>query len=225
MEHVDTIGTAVFRNVDDLQFVDIKSGARYISSSSFRDCDNLQTVYLPSTVERINNYVFYNCPSLTDIYFNGTQQQWENVRKGAYWKPAATKEHWHCTVTFDANGHGTAPAAQNIEWSNQDKATEPADPTAISFNFLGWYKEASCINPWDFNSVVPGDMTLYAKWEYVAIPGDVNGDGSVNSADITALYDYLLDGDQTYHDTSDVDGDGSITAGDITFIYSILLGN
>ncbi len=227
INHVDTIGGGVFRNVDDLQLVDIQSGTRYISSSSFRDCDNLQTVYLPPSVERINNYAFYNCPLLTDIYFNGTQEQWGNVLRGTNWKPSTTKEHWHCTVTFNSNGHGTAPDPQNIEWSNQDKATEPTAPTADGYNFQGWFTNAACTNQWNFDNIVTGDMTLYAKWEQVVVntPGDVNGDGQVTAGDITCIYNYLLNNDQTYVATGDVNGDGEITAGDITFIYNILLGS
>ncbi len=227
LSHVDTIGGGVFRNVDDLQLVDIQSGTRYISSSSFRDNDNLQTVYLPSTVERINSYAFYDCPLLADIYFNGTQQQWNSVMKSSLWKPNATKEHWHCTVTFNANGHGTAPDPQNIEWSNQDKAIEPTAPTADGYNFLGWHTNAACTNQWNFDNIVTGDMTLYAKWEQVIvnIPGDVDGDGEVTAVDITAVYNYLLNGDETFIATSDVDGDGFITSVDITAIYNILLGN
>lgn len=55
--------------------------------------------------------------------------------------------------------------------------------------------------------------------------GDVNCDGEVTVADITALYNYLLSGDVTFLATSDVDGDGSITSVDITCIYNVLLGN
>ncbi|MBR5118185.1 MAG: leucine-rich repeat protein [Muribaculaceae bacterium] len=54
---------------------------------------------------------------------------------------------------------------------------------------------------------------------------DVNGDGSITAADVTALYDYFLNGDNTYIDNSDVNGDGNITSADITTIYNILLGN
>ena len=124
----------------------------------------LNQIALHSCLMEIGSYAFHNCNSLTDIYFDGNQQQWGNVTKGTNWKPDAAKEHWHCTVTFDANGHGTAPASQNIEWSNQDKATEPTI-TAFGYKCLGWYTEAACTNQWDFNTVVPGDMTLYAKWE------------------------------------------------------------
>ncbi len=56
------------------------------------------------------------------------------------------------------------------------------------------------------------------------LTGDVNCDGEVTATDITCLYNYLLNGDETYLATSDVDGDGDITTVDITVIYSILLG-
>lgn len=56
-----------------------------------------------------------------------------------------------------------------------------------------------------------------------AVDGDVNGDGFVTTSDVTALYNYLLNGDATYFATSDVDGDGYITVGDITYVYNILL--
>jgi hypothetical protein len=58
-----------------------------------------------------------------------------------------------------------------------------------------------------------------------AIPGDVDGDGSVTSADITTLYNYLLNGDSSSLVNGDQDGDGSITSGDVTAVYNILLGN
>lgn len=58
---------------------------------------------------------------------------------------------------------------------------------------------------------------------FATVLGDVNGDGEVNAADITAIYDYLLNNDDTYIATSDVNGDGMITSADITFIYNILL--
>lgn len=57
------------------------------------------------------------------------------------------------------------------------------------------------------------------------ITGDVNIDGSVNAADVTALYNYILNGDTTYFSTSDVNNDGAVNAGDVTAVYNIILGN
>lgn len=52
---------------------------------------------------------------------------------------------------------------------------------------------------------------------------DVNGDGYVTAADITALYDYLLNNNTSNLVNGDVNGDGYITAGDVTTVYDILL--
>lgn len=79
-----------------------------------------------------------------------------NITLYAKWTVAAY------TVTFDANGHGTAPAAQTVEHGKT--ATKPANPTASGWTFKGWYKEAACTNAYEFSTAVTGDITLYAKW-------------------------------------------------------------
>lgn len=67
------------------------------------------------------------------------------------------------TVTFNANGHGTAPANQTVKYG--DKATKPTDLNVTGYAFGGWYKEAACTTAWDFNTdTITGNTTLYAKW-------------------------------------------------------------
>lgn len=58
----------------------------------------------------------------------------------------------------------------------------------------------------------------------VVVPGDVNGDGEVTSADVTALYNFLLAGNDSDIVNGDQDGDGEITTHDVTIVYEILLG-
>ncbi len=57
------------------------------------------------------------------------------------------------------------------------------------------------------------------------MPGDVNGDGNVTAADITALYDFMLNNDNSHIVNGDQTGDNIITAADVTAVYTILLGN
>ena len=57
-----------------------------------------------------------------------------------------------------------------------------------------------------------------------AKPGDVNGDGNLTAADVTALYDFLLNNETTHLVNGDQNGDGNITAADVTRVYDILLG-
>ena len=58
-----------------------------------------------------------------------------------------------------------------------------------------------------------------------SVPGDVNGDGTVTAADITALYDVLLNNDYSQIVNGDQTGDGIITAADITAVYTIMLSS
>ena len=67
------------------------------------------------------------------------------------------------TLTFDANGYGTAPDAQVVKKGG--KASEPTAPTAEGYTFGGWYKEETCTNAWIFSTdVVTAATELYAKW-------------------------------------------------------------
>ena len=65
------------------------------------------------------------------------------------------------------------------------------------------------------------------NWEDIPgiVPGDVNGDGYVTSADVTAVYDVMLGTDLTFQSTADVNGDGYVTSADVTMVYDIMLGN
>lgn len=59
---------------------------------------------------------------------------------------------------------------------------------------------------------------------YCQVVEDVNRDNYVNCADVSAIYDYLLNGNEEFVAAYDVDGDNHITAVDITAIYNYLLG-
>lgn len=72
-----------------------------------------------------------------------------------------------------------------------------------------------------FKTLIDGAIEEYQHMKSI---GDVNGDGSVNSVDITALYNYLLNDDASSIINGDQDGDGRITAVDVTVVYNILLG-
>lgn len=85
------------------------------------------------------------------------------------------------TVTFDSNGHGTAPASQTVELNG--KAVKPADPTAEGYVFRGWYTTAACTTEFDFNTPIAADTTLYAKWnETYTVTFNVGDHGTAPTA-------------------------------------------
>lgn len=65
-------------------------------------------------------------------------------------------------IKFVTNGGGELEDAKVLYGQ---KLTEPADPVKTGYTFLGWFKEAAFTTAYDFNEVVTGPFTLYAKWE------------------------------------------------------------
>ena len=69
----------------------------------------------------------------------------------------------------------------------------------------------------------PGYFTASGQ---AALRGDVDGDGTVNIADVTALIDYLLSGNSTgiNLDNADCDKDSHVNIADVTALIDYLLG-
>ncbi|MCQ2120316.1 MAG: InlB B-repeat-containing protein [Fibrobacter sp.] len=65
-------------------------------------------------------------------------------------------------VSFNVQGHGTAPASQLLD--KNEKAVEPTAPMAQNYIFGGWFKDAACTQSWNFDDPVTESMELFAKW-------------------------------------------------------------
>ena len=66
-------------------------------------------------------------------------------------------------VTFNLKGHGKTPESQKLEVGGT--ATKPEDPEIDGWFFRGWHTDEECTEPFDFNTPVTSNITLYAKWE------------------------------------------------------------
>lgn len=101
-------------------------------------------------------------------------------------------------------------------------------PGITKNNYVVTNLDPATIYFYDVKAVVG---TKESKWSnkimvttLAGVAGDVNGDGEVTSADVTALYNFLLTGDDSHIVNGDQDGDGDITTHDVTVVYNILLG-
>lgn len=84
------------------------------------------------------------------------------------------------TVTFDVQGHGTAPKAQTVNYGK--KAATPKAPTESGYAFGGWYQDAACKQKFSFSTKITGDITLYAKWdEAYTLKFHTNGGNTIKS--------------------------------------------
>lgn len=132
--------------------------------------------------------------------------------------------------------------ATNAMASSKMEAVTTGSQTVTSNNALSYFRLDA-----DYPSFtkVTGSDTFYRGYAYLKLntslvgsgttevgtdlngmggpaQGDVNGDGFVNGADVTALYSFLLDGIVPLGEP-DVNADGVVNGADITALYTILL--
>ncbi len=105
-------------------------------------------------------------------------------------------------ITFNSMGGSNVPY-DDVPYNQL--LPEPTEPDKPGNNFRGWYKESSCINPWDFASErVTENRTLYAKWEVIQYTVNFNsmgGDGvSSQTVDHNGLVNEPSDPDKNNYE-------------------------
>ncbi len=110
---------------------------------------------------------------------------------GGYMPPVSAKNY---TVTFDSNG-GSAVAPQTVQ--GHTNATQPNDPEKESCIFIGWYCSNGYSRPYDFDTPVEHNLTLYAKWLNENDDKDSDEDG------LTDALEKEFGSDPTKADTDD----------------------
>ena len=91
--------------------------------------------------------------SVTDIQ--------EQVAKLETWKEFLEQNIKTFQVIFESNG-GSEIVSQTVTYGSY--VNEVDDPIYTGYEFIGWYTDLECNNPYDFLEPVKADMTLYAKW-------------------------------------------------------------
>lgn len=199
------------------------------------DFDQIPTQLPANSVNVQGNFATWNFPKSNVVEYNGTHVASLQMPGGI----AMNSDIDVQPIKISINANNTSSTASKIQlycstdkgatWNSIGIATVGANTEDI----ITWRTNLDQKSPVRFKinrtsgaknvDLIIDNFTIY--YFDSATPGDVNGDGSVTSVDVTALYNYLLDGDSSAIENGDQDGDGKITAGDITVIYNILLGN
>jgi len=177
----------MFYHCDVLKSVDISSfDVSKVNTMTwmFNTCGSLETIYAKAGTDwsdtSINmDNMFVGCNSL--VGGKGTvydpsyhPKEYARVDDPDKGKPgyftAAVPETFE--VSFNANGHGTAPGSQMVD--SGGKVTEPVPaPQEDGWIFDGWYENAECTGEaYDFDTPVTGKLELFAKWTRKTDPDD-----------------------------------------------------
>lgn len=84
-------------------------------------------------------------------------------------------------VKFDFNGgkigDETFVEVSVAEGLTIDRPSEKETPTKVKFEFVDWYQDAGCTEPFDFATPINENTTIYAKWTQVAFDVVFNYNG------------------------------------------------
>ena len=162
----------------------------------FYFCSNLASITIPNSMTGIGDYAFSGCSSLTSITIPNSVT---SIGKEAFnWCDNLT------SVTVDIE---KPLSIDSNTFSNRTNAT-----LYVPIGSKAAYKSADYWK--DFKEIVE------------CIGGDVNADGVITIADVTALVNIILGKDTTpfSYKVADVNNDGVITIADVTSLVNVILG-
>lgn len=199
---VSMLGESVFANCFYLQSIKIPEGVTYIGSNAFSNCFALTAITLPKALETIGAYAFMDCSSLRKLVM-----------------PASLT-----TIGEDA-----LQGCMGLKYIIMHTMTPPS---LLSWNVLQNTNECpiyvyeESYEDYIFNWKWADYSDRIVPMRKDALPGDVNGDGSVNVTDVITIVNFILDRDldNFLPYLADVNDDDEVNISDAIAINRRLLG-
>lgn len=202
---IDSLG---FYNCKSLKSINIPNGVIEIESNAFYNCDNLSNVDLPNTVTTIGAWAFGGCEKLTSftIPYSVTFLGDNAVQTYSLSRVTVYNE--------DLNIY-------NLNLSSDVEICAAEGSKAQIYALDNGNVFIPHIHTYDNERDV--DCNECGKVDY--IPGDANGTGKVDLADVSVLAKYLAGWDIECNEAAlDVDGDGLVNLNDLIHLAQYVAG-
>ncbi len=199
---VKRLGEGAFFYCNGLKKANLGDGVEKVSYLAFGMCENLTDVVIGDGANMIDQWAFYNCRKL------------KNVTVGAAVDTIGLEAFRSCVALEKLIMYPELPPLM---------ASDKCFPTSV-------YDKATVYvgDEWMMEDYYWADVwTLFTHFalmdELPSTPGDVNGDGEISIADINAVIDFILNGDDD--GKGDVNGDGETGIADINAVIDLILAS
>lgn len=196
------IGRHAFYRNKKIRTVKLSTNVKFIDEEAFAECPNLERFDMPFTLGIVRSKALRDCKNLQYVRFRTMIDEIDDdVFLGC-----DNLTDFHC------------------------RHRNPKIVTIGERTFAGLPANCVLFVPLTYGETyenTPGWNTGFSKIveEDVYVLGDVNDDEMCNSSDISILYQYLLDPENTYLDidAADINHDGEINTSDISELYIVIL--
>ncbi len=159
---------SLYLNDEKISNLVIPSSITTIGEYAFYNCAGLKSVVIPNSVTTIGEYAFHNCTGLTSLTIpNSVTSMGGNAFTG-------------CTEITDITFLTQKPFAIGYVFSCQNYAT-----LHVLERYIPVFQS---LEGWKDFYFIEGVEDKVKKM-------DTNGDGNVNTADVVAIYEYIINGE------------------------------
>ena len=195
---ITLIDNCAFEKCTSLTSVTIPSSVTQLGVDAFSSCSALKSIDIPNSVSEIGQLAFYNCTAMTTATIGDGVT---NIGQQAFGGCSALN-----TITCKAVNPPTMANKNCFDNNTYNTATLNVPKRSLNaYKSADWWRI--------FTNIVGGD--------FGGKPGDVNGDGEVNIADVNAEIAAILS--SNYDTNNDVNGDGEVNIADVNAIIDAIL--
>ena len=202
-----SIGNSSFQNIGIAEIV-FPNTLKSIGDDAFEDCWRINDVTLPENLESVGRYAFSYMSNLQKVVLPSTIQSIGDCAF-IYNQNLASVES-HITEPFDISENVFAGSST---WDDTNQVNIYYPSSAKLYVPAGTKTKYAAANGWNW-------FVSIEEMELSALPGDADGSGDVNAADIDAVVKYIIEGYSKgfIFNNADLNGDDKVDAADLVLL-------
>ena len=209
--NVKKIADNAFFNVQ-MKSLTIQQGVEEIGACAFWNDYRIKEIIIPASVKRIGASAFQYCFALRSVELPASLTSIGDYAFGTT-NEYGTSNRLTSVVSYISIPFDIADNVFGIE--DGDNMTPPTATLTVPYGTTSKYQDCT---GWQKFATITEMENQDAK------PGDANGDGVVNAADVDAVVNYIITGDMTgfVFDNANLNGDDKVDAADLVLLINMI---